>query len=118
MNASRCTVALCGTLLAWASLFAQTPQPGTGSTPPGRMPLEGNRLQHPPKQTVQGLPGGAPAPREPVRQDPLGGNLNPSARGAQSPGVLTKKAPVWLHYAQKTTSRRMIRQKHDARNVK
>ena len=93
MNAHRLSVALFGSLLASASLFAQMPQPGTPNTW-GRVQKEENRAQ---------------------RQQP---SINRSVANAQAHGKDAKKDPAQFQYGQNTANRRVIRQKRDARNVK
>ncbi len=93
MNTRRFSVALFGTLLAGASLFAQVPQHGA-STGWGRVQKEEIHAR---------------------RQQP---NINKSIANTQVQGKVTKKEPPQLHYELKAANRRMIRQKHDAKNVK
>ena len=93
MNPRCFSIALFGSLLASAALFAQMPQPGTPNSW-GRVQKEENRAQ---------------------RQQP---SINRSAANAQAHGKDAKTAPVPLQYGQNTANRRVIRQKRDARNVK
>jgi hypothetical protein len=93
MDTRHFSVALFGSFLAGASLFAQMPQPGA-PTSWGRVQKEENRAQ---------------------RQQP---NINKSVANAQAQAKVTKKEPAQLHYGQNTVNRRFIRQKRDARNVK
>jgi len=118
MNARRFSVALIGSLLVGTSLFAQAPQPGAWTGTPARALHEENRAQRQQNRPAQGGASGSLAPKEAARLEHQEAKTNLNGAKTQSNGQVTMKEPARLHPGQNTAMRRIIRQKHDARNVK
>ena len=118
MNALRLSAALFGTLLAGASLFAQTPEPGTQTTTPKREAHIEKRAERQQKRIAQGVASGSLTPKETARLERQEGKVNKDIAKAEADGKVTKKEAAKIEKEQNKESRRIKRQKHDAQTRK
>jgi hypothetical protein len=118
VNVRHFSIAVFGSLLAGTALFAQAFPPGASPSLSGRGPQEERRLQRQQKRTPQGIVSGPLAPKEAARLEHQGAKFNLNTAITQGNGSFAKQEPAKHFYEQNPAYRRVIRQKHDAKNVK
>lgn len=106
-----------GTVLGWVALAAVAAAAPAFAADPA-MPVVEKRQQLQQERIGRGIESGQLTPREAVRLERQQAGIERAERRAGADGKITPKERARLHRKQDRASRRIYREKHDARTAK
>ena len=118
MNARRFSAAILGSLLLGASLYAQAPGPAPTTVTPKREAHMDKRADRQQQRIAKGVASGQLTPKETARIEGKEAKIGMDMSKAKADGVITKKEAKKIQKEQNSASRRIKRDKHNAKVAK